>query len=234
MLTCVFRSRSGSLEAMRLAFVPHSNRPFGRLAACCRRLALRRRAQDDACRWIDQMGPFARSADDGLISMGIHGHILGGKTLNAKAGVRAAVEEKRHGITISAALVAGIDLAQEDGSRPPWQQSVRRCGYLQRAAGYLLALAARRGRQDYFGLSSGVYDTISLIERMRGPGLALTPTAVAGMDNQWRSDQTIPNLPARASAFHVRSIEDVVDVVHLLSALAWTVSRAPTGTRPKS
>lgn len=60
-----------------------------------------------------------------------------------------------------------------------------------RAAGDLLTLAARRGRHDDFGLTSGVHDTIGLIERierMRGPGLALTPTAVAGMDNQWRSD----------------------------------------------
>ena len=53
-------------------------------------------AQDSACRWIHHVGLFARSADDGLISMGIHGHIVGGKTLNAKAHVRAAVEEKRH------------------------------------------------------------------------------------------------------------------------------------------
>jgi hypothetical protein len=75
-----------------------------------------------------------------------------------------------------------------------------------RAAGDLLTLAARRGRQEDFGLTSGVHDTIGLIEgieRMRRPGLALTPTAMAGMDNQWRSDQTISDLPARASAFHV-------------------------------
>jgi hypothetical protein len=50
-------------------------------------------AQDDACRWIYQMGAFARSADDGLISMGIHGHIICGKALNAKAHVRAAIDE---------------------------------------------------------------------------------------------------------------------------------------------
>jgi hypothetical protein len=82
-----------------------------------------------------------------------------------------------------------------------------------RAAGDLLTLAARRGRHEDFGLTSGVHDTIGLIkriERVRGPGLALTPTAVAGMDNQWRSDQTIPNLPARASAFHVRLRRGVV------------------------
>jgi hypothetical protein len=50
-------------------------------------------------------------------------------------------------------------------------------------------------------------DTIGLIEsveRMRGTGLALAPMTMAGMDDQWGSDQTISDLPARASAFHVR------------------------------
>src|SRR5262249_14946220 len=44
------------------------------------------------------------------------------------------------------------------------------------AAGNLLALAARGGRHDDFGLSGGVHDTIGFMERvegMRGPGLAL-------------------------------------------------------------
>ena len=75
------------------------------------------------------------------------------------------------------------------------------------AAGDLLALAARRGRRDDFGIASGVHDTIGLIEsveRMRGPGLTLAPMTMAGMDYQWGSDQTISDLPARASAFHVR------------------------------
>jgi hypothetical protein len=63
-------------------------------------------AQDDACRWIYHVGAFARSADDRLIRVGIHGHIVGGKTLNTKAGVRAAVEEKRH---------EGDDLSGSDG-----------------------------------------------------------------------------------------------------------------------
>jgi hypothetical protein len=58
------------------------------------------------------VGAFARSADDRLIRVGIHGHIVGGKTLNTKARVRAAVEEKRHRIIISAAPATGIDLAQ--------------------------------------------------------------------------------------------------------------------------
>jgi hypothetical protein len=51
-----------------------------------------------------------------------------------------------------------------------------------------------------------VDDTIGLIERvesMGGPRLALAPTAMASMDNQWRSNQTISDLLARASAFHI-------------------------------
>ena len=56
-------------------------------------------------------------------------------------------------------------------------------------------------------------DTIGLIEsveRMRGTGLALAPMTMAGMDYQWGSDQTISDLPARASAFHVRLRRGVV------------------------
>jgi hypothetical protein len=75
------------------------------------------------------------------------------------------------------------------------------------AAGDLLPLAARRGRHDDFGLTGGVNDAIGFIEsveRMSGPCLALAPTAMTGMNDQWRSDQTIADLPAGASAFHVR------------------------------
>jgi hypothetical protein len=50
-------------------------------------------AQDDACRRIYQMGLFARSADDRPVCVGIHDCIVGGKALNAKARVRAAVDE---------------------------------------------------------------------------------------------------------------------------------------------
>ena len=60
-----------------------------------------------------------------------------------------------------------------------------------RASGDLLTLAARRRRHDDFGLTGGVYDSIGLIERverMRGPGLALAPTAMTGMNDQWRSN----------------------------------------------
>ena len=76
-----------------------------------------------------------------------------------------------------------------------------------RASSDLLALAARGGRHDDLRLTGGVHDTIGFIERverMRSPGLALAPAAMAGMNNQWRSDQTISDSTARASAFYVR------------------------------
>jgi hypothetical protein len=82
-----------------------------------------------------------------------------------------------------------------------------------RAAGDLLVPAARRGRYDDFGLSGCVHDAISFIksvERMRGPSLALAPTAMTGMNDQWCSDQTISDLPARASAFHVQLHRGVI------------------------
>jgi hypothetical protein len=75
------------------------------------------------------------------------------------------------------------------------------------AAGDLLAPAACRRRHDDFGLTSGVHDTIGFIksvERMRGSGLALAPTAMTRMNDQWCSDQTKSDLPARASTFHVQ------------------------------
>jgi hypothetical protein len=81
-------------------------------------------------------------------------------------------------------------------------------------------LPLAEGVRKIFGLTSGVHDPIGFIEgieRMRGPGLALTPTAVAGMDNQWRSDQTISDLPARASAFHVRLRGGVVQQYRSIS-----------------
>jgi hypothetical protein len=76
-----------------------------------------------------------------------------------------------------------------------------------RAAGNFLALAARRGRPDKFGLNAGMHHTIGFVksvERMRGSSLALAPSAMASMNNQWWSDQTISNLPASACAFHVQ------------------------------
>ena len=62
-------------------------------------------------------------------------------------------------------------------------------------------------------LAGGVHDLIGLIERverMRCPGLALTPAAMTGMNDQWRSNQSILDLPASASAFHIVSIEGVI------------------------
>jgi hypothetical protein len=76
-----------------------------------------------------------------------------------------------------------------------------------RAAGDFLALPARRWHQHNFWLAANVHDTIGFIERverMRCSRLALTPTAVAGMNDQWRSNQPISDLPASASAFHIR------------------------------
>ena len=76
-----------------------------------------------------------------------------------------------------------------------------------RAAGDHLALPARRRRAHDFRLAGGVHDLIGLIERverMRCPGLALTPAAMTGMNDQWRSNQSISDLPASASAFHIR------------------------------
>jgi hypothetical protein len=75
-----------------------------------------------------------------------------------------------------------------------------------RAASDPLALSARRGRHDNFGLTGSVHDTIGFIEsveRMRGPGLALAPTAMASMYNQRRFYQTVSDLTACAPAFHV-------------------------------
>jgi hypothetical protein len=70
--------------------------------------------------------------------------------------------------------------------------------------------------------------TCSRVQRMRGPGLALTPTAMAGMDNQWRSDQTITNLPARASAFHVRLYRGVVSTLIAIGADPPAAGGAPS------
>jgi hypothetical protein len=78
-----------------------------------------------------------------------------------------------------------------------------------RAARDVLALAARRGRHDDFRLTSGVHDAIGFIEsveRMRCSGLALTPSAMASMNNQRCSDQVISDSPTCASTIHVRAV----------------------------
>ena len=103
-------------------------------------------------------------------------------------------------------VVHSADTDEPDGGAGLWVVAPNR-DPAGRAAGDLLVPAARRGRHDDFGLTGCVNDPIGFIksvERMRGPGLALAPTAMTGMNNQWRSDQTISDLPARASAFHVR------------------------------
>src|SRR5215813_12582404 len=54
-------------------------------------------------------------------------------------------------------------------------------------------------------LACGVHDSIRLvegIERMGCTGLALAPATVAGVDDEGRAGQSIPDLAASASAFH--------------------------------
>ena len=108
-------------------------------------------------------------------------------------------------------VVHGADADEPDGG-PGLRVVAPNRNLASRATGDLLALTARRGTEDDDGLTGGVHNAIRFIEsveRMRGPGLALAPAAMAGMNNQRCSDQTIPDLPARASAFHLfRSIEE--------------------------
>jgi hypothetical protein len=40
------------------------------------------------------------------------------------------------------------------------------------------------------------------VQRVHAPGLSLTPAAMARMDNHWLPGQSIPHVPAGASAFH--------------------------------
>jgi len=99
-----------------------------------------------------------------------------------------------------------------------------------RATGDLLALAACGRRRHDFRLIAGVHDAIGFVEsiqRMRGPGLALAPTAMAGMDNQWRSDQTISYAPACASAFHVRLHPRCLRVIFDRSTVASCSEESP-------
>jgi hypothetical protein len=104
-----------------------------------------------------------------------------------------------------------------------------------RAVSNLLTLAACRGCPDEFGLTSRVYDTISFIERverMRSAGLSLAPTAMARMNDQWRSHQPISDLSACASAFHVwlhQTPNCVSSHVHCLIGAAVLIP--PRGTR---
>ena len=114
-------------------------------------------------------------------------------------GGRENVDARRAEIRV----VQRADADEPDGGTGLWVVAPNR----DPAAGDLLALAARRGRHDNFGLTGGVHDTIGFIEgveRVCGPGLALAPTAMAGMNNQRHSDQMISDLSTRASAFHVQ------------------------------
>ena len=76
-----------------------------------------------------------------------------------------------------------------------------------RTPGDLLALARSPRASRRFRAHWRLHDTIGFIEsvkRMRGPGLALAPAAMTGMNDQGCSGQTISDLPACTSAFHVQ------------------------------
>src|SRR5262249_15705960 len=73
------------------------------------------------------------------------------------------------------------------------------------AARDLLASSACRWRIDDLWLARGMHDSIRLVEgveRVGCTGLALAPATVAGVDNERRADQSIPDLAASASALH--------------------------------
>src|SRR5260370_41988483 len=73
------------------------------------------------------------------------------------------------------------------------------------AARDLLASSACRRRIDDLRLARGVHDSIRLVEgveRVGCTGLALAPATVAGVDDERRARQSIPDLAASASAFH--------------------------------
>jgi hypothetical protein len=82
-------------------------------------------------------------------------------------------------------VIHGADADEPDGGTGLRVVALNR-NPASRAAGDLLALAARRWRHDDFRFTASVHDTIRFIEsvkRVRGPGLALAPTAMAGVDN---------------------------------------------------
>ena len=75
-----------------------------------------------------------------------------------------------------------------------------------RAAGNGLPHAAWARDGDHFRLAGEELYAVGFDHRVHhagGAGLALAPTAMTGVNDQWFSDQTISDLPARASAFHV-------------------------------
>src|SRR5262245_15234152 len=79
------------------------------------------------------------------------------------------------------------------------------CNLAGGAARDLLASSAGRWHIDDLRLARGVHDSIRLVEgveRVRCTGLALAPATVAGVDDERRAGQSIPDLAASASAFH--------------------------------
>src|SRR5947208_10522767 len=78
----------------------------------------------------------------------------------------------------------------------------------RRTAGNVLALPARRRRHYHIGFAGKMSDPVGFVQgvnREGGTSLALTPTAVAGVNDEWRSAQSIPQLATGAAAFHDRA-----------------------------
>jgi hypothetical protein len=97
--------------------------------------------------------------------------------------------------TLQEQMVCIASVSEPDGFFPDRRQP---CAGVQTRYGDLSPpLAAGRGRDDELGLACAVNDTIGLmkrVQRMCRSGLMLTPAAMAGMDDQWRSRQTVPGL----------------------------------------
>jgi hypothetical protein len=85
-----------------------------------------------------------------------------------------------------------------------------------------------------FWLARGVHDSIRLvkgIERMGCTGLALAPATVAGVDDEGRAGQSIPDLAASASAFNGSSDQRWLEHADL-AILSGPRKRTCSGLRP--
>ena len=75
------------------------------------------------------------------------------------------------------------------------------------AASNTLALSTRRRRHHHIGFTDKMCDPVGFVQgvnREGGTSLALTPTAMASVNDERRSAQPIPQLATGASAFHDR------------------------------
>jgi hypothetical protein len=70
-------------------------------------------AQDCAGSRIYVVRPFAHWADNGLVGVGVHRHVFGGKALHSISGSRAAVDKKWH---IESLALDGAEVATSGSS----------------------------------------------------------------------------------------------------------------------